>query len=773
MRYPRLAPSRSLLTGIAVILTLACASSAQAKLYTHYTAASVFGHDVNRTEVENHGGREREDACAFGSADVCQYGSVSGEAGGFFTPQSVAVGPISTGGDIYVVDAVNGRVQVFAPDHEFLFMFGWEVNATTKGNICTKASGDKCQAGQAGNGVEGELHEPYSVAVDQETGDVYVYERAGRVDMFDREGNFVWTVSGFAEEVGGGNALAVAGPPSKQVLYVGEEGRVRELDPATGASIGEVPLSALPFPDGWAKALAVDKSGDLYIVNTAEPGAAGVGVYELNPAGELLRTVDPGGAVWGLALDPFGRIAISERTEEGRSRGVLFEASSGRELSTFALTGEDVAFNPAESEADDELYTSSVYQMVEALDPVPVAEPVTDSCKDQTATSLTLTGEVNPEAVEGTTAGFRYGNGLARATPFQALPTSEGFEPVEATVTGLLPNEAYPYTLVAEDSNWSAARGNPALVGETETCETAFVAPATQGEPSSSNVGFSSADMFAEVNPENAQTKFGFEYGVCPSLEGCPSRRRTPASESKEYAAIAAMRSATELQPETTYRYRLYAESENRLHSQTATAYGGEGAFTTLPAPSPSATTAGASTVTASSAVLAGTVDPDDAGATWSFQVGVYNPEGTVFTTIVSGATGTQSSAEARQYLLSGLQPGTEYAYRMVIQSAYTPGGKPLAGETVLFNTQGLPAVLIAPQAPPLLAVPAIEFPAEAKSIAGCAKGLVRGKADRCVKQRKAQSHRARLRHGKAKRRGALKSARHRSNKKMDGSRGK
>jgi hypothetical protein len=60
---------------------------------------------------------------------------------------------------------------------------------------------------------------------------------------------------------------------------------------------------------------------------------------------------------------------------------------------------------------------------------------------------------------------------------------------------------------------------------------------------------------------------------------------------------------------------------------------------------------------------------------------------------------------------LSGLQPGTIYAYRLVIHS----GQGEARGATATFTTQGLPSVLASPTSPPLLATPSIAFPTEAK----------------------------------------------------------
>jgi hypothetical protein len=104
-------------------------------------------------------------------------------------------------------------------------MFGGEVNATTKGNVCV--AGEACQAGVEGAGPE----------------------------------QFQAT---------SGNSIAVDGAG---VVYVGDVNRVQEFS-ATGAVVGEVSLPGA----GAIEQLAVDFAKDLYVKSSE---LTGVRKYDL------------------------------------------------------------------------------------------------------------------------------------------------------------------------------------------------------------------------------------------------------------------------------------------------------------------------------------------------------------------------------------------------------------------------------------------------------------------------------------------------------------
>lgn len=79
---------------------------------------------------------------------------------------------------------------------------------------------------------------------------------------------------------------------------------------------------------------------------------------------------------------------------------------------------------------------------------------------------------------------------------------------------------------------------------------------------------------------------------------------------------------------------------------------------------------------------------------------------------------------------LTGLQPGTTYAYRIEISSGYgTSYGVP-----VTFTTAGLPTALASPTPLGMLPIPPIKFPTQSKAAPKCKHGFTRNKQGKCVK---------------------------------------
>ena len=139
---------------------------------------------------------------------------------------------------------------------------------------------------------------------------------------------------------------------------------------------------------------------------------------------------------------------------------------------------------------------------------------------------------------------------------------------VNTDVTGLTPGTTYDYRLVAR----SAA-------GITRGEDRQFTVPATNqplattGE--ATRISTNSAKVEGRLNPMGVRTNFHFEYGTessyglqtDPSYGGFQITPRTGFSELKN------------LQPSTTYHYRIVAASEK------GTAYGEDATFKTKDAP--------------------------------------------------------------------------------------------------------------------------------------------------------------------------------------------
>jgi hypothetical protein len=614
----------------------------------------------------------------------------------------------------------------------------------------------------------GQFEELKAIAVDSADGNVYVSDwmivggaYVGRVQEFTAEGQFLLDVGSEAF-----SELAFGGP--EELLYVGEEGRVREFEP-DGTFKREISLASISGSEVYE--ITVDSDGNIYLIyGLGENSYRSNVIYELNPAGQVIgefklsprRPESNGGGgpnsfveVTGLSVDPAGRIAVTEY-EYGQNlpffsawRGALYGIAAGHLhlITEFTNPGgivggheeglANLAFND-----DDELYGTDFYfpegapsyadELIRYA-PVPVGEPLTGAAActpgAESETDVTvdcaLHGEVNPWEVTDTEAWFQWGSTstLGRETPKQSVcTTSCGKTPVAlsaATIKGLLPNETYYYQAVGEDAN---VKNPELLVSGATLFDTGLVAPQVVGAPGVSFVKSFSAVMSGELNPENANTRFAFQYAptqACVEAERavehavvvgeCPGVLETGAGQSSEYARFATTLEAKGLQPNSGYRYRLFATSENSAKTEARVGAGPEGEFQTAPAPVPAAASGAASAIGATTATVAGTVNPGGQPAVYTFELGVYDAAGTQYGIVLSAPAGSGAGAIEETLPLAGLQPGTTYAYRIAVASSYGTS----YGETMTFTTTGLPAVLVEPTVLPQVPIPAIAFPAE------------------------------------------------------------
>jgi hypothetical protein len=136
-----------------------------------------------------------------GAARLTELGQFAGEpgsgAGQIASSGGIAVNATGAGGvapgEIYLADGSNNRVDEFTKNGDFVRAWGKDVNPAEPGEgfeICTAASG--CQRGVP-SAEAGALNIPSTIAVDQQTGNVYVGYVAGisgRVNVFSPEGEF-------------------------------------------------------------------------------------------------------------------------------------------------------------------------------------------------------------------------------------------------------------------------------------------------------------------------------------------------------------------------------------------------------------------------------------------------------------------------------------------------------------------------------------------------------------------------------------------------------
>ncbi len=717
-------------------------------------------------------------------------------------------------GDAYVVDNGHYRVQVLSSTGAFVEMFGGEVDATTKGDTCTAVSKDTCQPGTKSS-VVGQFSEPYSIAIDPSSGDVYVAEyvhtEAGlgpRVQAFTDEGAFLYEIGkevnitkdkegapeaeknlcsemeiekgvecgGPAQDVPGseedgsfnfetyrGNLLAVGGEGTNDILYVGDEHRVQEFEAVSGKWVRDISLTEISnAPESKVQALAFDpESGDIYLNY---------------PNGNLVREFDPEGnplpsmvtvaplhegkevLLRSMAFDGSGRLAVMMSEEgSGQPFGSLYDAEDGRRVSGIAIpSGVTFVLGIGFSDAgalyaaiEEPAFIQDQEILAYKADPIGELTIGSSGCipgaeHESSATfECTLNGEANPEGVSGTEALFEWGRtpNLGEETLNQPVAAAG---PVH-TVVSLRPNETFYYRLAGFDQNVKPPE--EAFSSEEASLATETVAPKIFGT-TTSVVRPSSAVLLGELSPENAPSKYYFEYEAAPgTLAGCtagskdcPGVATTQTFESAVYGRIGAVAEISGLQPGTVYRYRLFVENESRINSgEKFSVTSAEGSFETAPAPQPSAQTGGYSGVTFTSATIFGTVDPDGLGAGYAFELGVYNGAQTQYTSVFSGSAGAGSEPVAESYALTGLQPGTTYVYRISVSSGYILNeSHTLQGAPVVFTTAGAATVLVAPPSLPILATPAVPAehittpPPEKK----CKRDYARNKHGVCVKQK-------------------------------------
>jgi hypothetical protein len=706
--------------------------------------------------------------CTVVSGDACQAGVESSEPGGFQHAEGVGGGG-APAGHVYVADGGNHRVQELAADGEFIAMFGREVNAN-KTNVCL--AGETCKAGVEGT-APGQFTFPQSIAVDPTNDDFYVAELhslSERVQKFTAAGQFLWEIGkevntatkgnlctlaeianckGPAEstsleltvetsEPGAfafgqfqGNILAVGGPENH--LYVGDERIVQEFRP-DGTWEGEPltksetiakrleEISSLPRSN--VTRITVDKTGIVYVgysTGLSPPTA----IRQFDQTGKETNEFPTAASVVAMAVDGAGRLAVVENTA-GTQHYYLFEITVTKLhlMTEFAdAHADDISFN-----GNDELFGAGNNEReILAYHPVLVAEllltPTT--CKEGavngTSVTLdcTLNGTVNPEGVTETVAWFKWGRTpiLDQETPKQTIPPGNTPIPLSAPIEGVRPNEPLYVQLAGEDQNVKAPEQ---LTSELERFQTNAVPPRIIGDPTVSFVRASTVLMSGNLNPENANTQYEYQYGPCPKEKECassPYTAETPARQSEAYTKIKAILEATNLQPNTPYHYRLTAVNQ----AGTALNEKGEpelpeGEFTTAPTPIPHATTGQPEAVGTTSAILTGTVNPDGQPSTYSFEIQTGNTQPAKYSPVYTASAGTGTTDTRKTFVLTGLQPGTQYSYRITIKNGF---GETASTPTSL-TTQGLAEVLPAPIVPAQLPVPNIPFPkipAETKGI--------------------------------------------------------
>jgi hypothetical protein len=314
----------------------------------------------------------------------------------------------------------------------------------------------------------------------------------------------------------------------------------------------------------------------------------------------------------------------------------------------------------------------------------PPETPETKPATAITATTATLNGLLNPTA-PGTPGSyqFSYAQSATECTPGTVAPESPELamgtekEAKSLTVTNLEPNRQYAFCIVS----YSLFGVTEPAFGSAVPFKTLTAKPAVDAE-STSAVSSTAATLEAQLNPNNQESTYLFEYSTKEKtgvLEG--TIVKVPGSGPLEgFGDETASVPTGTLLPGTTYFYRVLATNATGTTDGTVSATG----FTTPPTPKTEAATA----ITATTATFHGKLKPlnEKVATEYAFD---YNTgeeatcNGESRTEPVSAGTGKGTEATATT-AVTALQPNQKYTVCLV---SINESGSEIDTTPVHFNT--------------------------------------------------------------------------------------
>jgi hypothetical protein len=313
----------------------------------------------------------------------------------------------------------------------------------------------------------------------------------------------------------------------------------------------------------------------------------------------------------------------------------------------------------------------------------------------------TLEAQINANN-QGTLYSFQYSSTPPAGEKLEgAIDTVEGanllqgFGVQAASVpTGavLTPETTYYYRVLATNATGTTE-------GKVEEFTTpSLQAPLIDGE-SAFNITQTDAQLQAFINPNYQATSFQFALGLDTSysLGSVPA---TPgelgAGFGDNEVTVDLHNEGVELQPNTEYHYQALAT--NASGSIEGLSAQGDTTFLTLPNP-PTVSTGEASSITPSSATIAGTVNPGSSGhpsqddTTYLFQYGTDTLYGSQ-SPLEPGDAGEGESAVPETANLTGLEHGATFHYRIAATNNASGAPQTVYGEDKTFTTTSTPPIL-------------------------------------------------------------------------------
>lgn len=404
---------------------------------------------------------------------------------------------------------------------------------------------------------------PGALAVDQDSGAAYVRNRfdnaltrwtsdGAAVPTYTQDPDFSVEVSGFTD---GGIAVDAT---TGDLLVLGTEGNEVIRFDASGTRLSSFPVPSDSLTPVSLQGVAVAADGRVYVSDETY-GNGPNKLRQLSATGEFLGLVPVAGSVKALAPDPVtgGIVVLTRRgdafwiegfdvTGEHAFEAPLPESLQGAAIGGIAVDGES-----------ERLYvlTGGNVSGIHVFTPVPAAGTEPPTVSAVTDTTAHLSAEVDPGAgpPPGSFAAFELsadGGDTWTSTPSQEV-TAPG--PVEADLTGLEPNFDYLVrTVVGNELERHVS--NPTSFSTLPVAPLVVTGAAT-------DVSETTAVINGTINPAGLQTTYYFEYGLTDAY-GSRVPAAIDAVAGNGHAPRIFSRTLEDLQPGTTYHYRIVAENE-------------------------------------------------------------------------------------------------------------------------------------------------------------------------------------------------------------------
>ncbi len=561
----------------------------------------------------------------------------------------------------------------------------------------------------------GEFMTPFGAAVQRSTGDLFVADEGNhRIQVFDPEGQFLAQLTGTEVTVDGGNfseATGVAVDNSAGVsggdIYVADKnhGVVDKFQPngpnpsegytyvcqLTGigggcAKEGGTPTAAFSEPSG----VAVDGSGNVYVVQLNGP------VEEFDAEGSFIAILGSDASfAFGIAVDATGSavyvanafndvvkltvdpsthtVESSEVLDEGGSMAVVVNQTTGEAFVDDSQGGSHILVYEADakhgtrptkefgggqigelsvglaysSQGEGKVYVTDasgadvhIFALVTSVADVECGPPVTIKVR-----LARLACAVEPGGEE---AKFHvdYQEVASQAVLSTQEETLAAPQLAEVTLEGLAPETEYTYQgiLVTQTQ------------GVIETSPVKFTTlPAVPGVSGckANAVSGSQAVLEASLEPDEA-TDYQFEYGLSKSYGLASATQHSPGTGSERAEAT-----LTGLEPNSTYDCRLSATDAE------GTTDGANGSFhTSMVEPAVEEQAPVASSVTSRTALLKGTLNPENSATSFRFIYGTTTSYGESTEEEQAGSGFGPEAVEAPE--LRGLAPDTIYHFAVI-----------------------------------------------------------------------------------------------------------